>query len=204
MIQVEWSDYSSIMPDMMQPPVAPAIAVPAIEPDKFNTTDAVDRHGYRLAHFLQKMQTTGCKSFFTVCHINVSCSEIGNTQMFCFPGFCHGMDGSTKNREGSKTPEKTKSLFQRASAAEEGADGWMCSQVQSLPSRTYGEYKEHHICDRCPTPVQQVPDNSLPPDLFPAESDLLDESGRCGQSVPDTDVRTDAGLSQPEEILYYT
>ena len=24
MIQVEWSDYSSIMPDMMQPPVAPA------------------------------------------------------------------------------------------------------------------------------------------------------------------------------------
>ena len=30
MIQVEWSDYSSIMPDMMQPPVAPADSVPAM------------------------------------------------------------------------------------------------------------------------------------------------------------------------------
>lgn len=137
MIQVEWSDYSSIMPDHGATAGGTCrLQFLPLNRIKFNTTDAVDRHGYRLAHFLQKMQTTGCKSFFTVCHINVSCSEIGNTQMFFFPGFCHGMDGSTKNREGSKLRRRQNPFFGEPPQQRKGQmDGCAAQCYRFLPER---------------------------------------------------------------------
>ena len=48
-------------------------------------------------------------------------------------------------------------------------DGCAAKCNRFLPERMEIKNKEHHICDRCPTPVQQVPDN-LPPDLFPRQN----------------------------------
>ena len=60
------------------------------------------RNLYCFTDILQKFQSSGWKSFFTVSCINMSCRKIISSQTFCFQCIFYGVDRTSDLPETSK------------------------------------------------------------------------------------------------------